>query len=110
MSEDKTKIPKKTRVAEKKTIQESDPSGADIVSLEDFQKRRLHNESLRLLSYADQIDAIITGAVANRHDLLDIAGVLAHRLGTLIGQLPEGDREVLHSVCIKVLTKQAQIH
>lgn len=114
MSSDDKKGPKHPRKAPlKKTVssenEKTSDSAADIITLEDFQRRRMHNESLRLLGYANQIDEIITGGIVNRHDLLDIAGVLAHRLGTLIGQLPHSDRDILHGVCVKVLTEQAQL-
>ncbi len=65
-------------------------------------------EAKRLMAIADEIDAIIL-----RHlnegtvDPRELAGLLSHRLGTLMRHL-EG-KELLWDVCQKVLKTQAAI-
>src|SRR5690606_25920109 len=58
-----------------------------IVSLEEFRKSRLEFQSKKLVKIANEFDEIILKHVTDRVELIDMAGLIAHRLGTLIRQL-----------------------
>jgi len=69
---------------------------------------KIDGDTMRLLKVADEIDAVIlkhlsAGAVEPR----DLAGVLSHRLGTLMRHLEEKDKLV--DVCQQVIAKQAAV-
>lgn len=69
---------------------------------------KVDGETMRLLRIADEIDAIIlkhlnAGEIAPR----DLAGVISHRLGTLMRHL-EGKEQIL-DICQKVITRQAAV-
>jgi hypothetical protein len=65
-------------------------------------------EALRLMRIADEIDAVILKHLnAETVDPKDLAGLLAHRLGTLMRHLD--GKDILWDVCEKVLKKQAAI-
>jgi len=62
----------------------------------------------QLLKISDEIDEVITShIVAGNADPKDLAGLLAHRLGTLMRSIEE--KSELWDVCEKVLKKQAAI-
>lgn len=83
---------------------------SNIISLDDIRKIRAAKdqqvEAERLMEVADAIDAILIEHL-NRGDLDagDLAGVLAHRLGTLLKNVTH--RDLLLSICERVLRKQA---
>jgi len=65
-------------------------------------------EAVKLMVIADEIDAVILRHLnAETVDPRDLAGLLAHRLGTLMRHLDGKTR--LWGVCEKVLKKQAAI-
>ena len=69
---------------------------------------RMQEEVKLLKKISDEIDAVIlkhleTGKV----DPIDLAGLLSHRLGTLIGHIEQ--KAKLWDVCQKVLKKQANL-
>jgi hypothetical protein len=71
-------------------------------------KSATDSDAAKLLKIADEIDAVILrnldiGVV----DARDIAGLLAHRLGTLMRHMDQKDK--LWDVCEKVLKTQAVI-
>jgi hypothetical protein len=74
------------------------------------KQAELDKESLKLMKIADDIDAVILRYVAE-DDISprDIAGLLAHRLGTLMRNIPSAEREMLWVVCEKVLKEQAEL-
>jgi len=72
------------------------------------RKPTVDGEAIRLMQLADEIDSVILRYLKNENiDQWDIAGVLAHRLGTLLGHVE--DKEKLWDVCEKVLKQQAVI-
>ena len=65
-------------------------------------------EAKRLMGIADEIDAVILKHLdAGEVDPRDLAGLMAHRLGTLMRHLDQKGK--LWDVCEKVLKAQAAI-
>ena len=65
-------------------------------------------EIVKLLKVADEIDGIILSHLGpNGVDPIDLAGVLAHRLGTLINKISE--KSELWHICERVVKKQAAL-
>lgn len=73
------------------------------------RKEKLDQESLRMLRVADEIDQVILRHLGGDMRARDMAGLLAHRLGTLMRNIDPRDREVLWHVVQKVLREQADI-
>ena len=72
------------------------------------EQKRLDTEAERLLGIADEIDAIIVNHLkAGDVDPRELAGVLAHRLGTLMRHVDQ--KTLLWDVCEKVMKSQAAI-
>ncbi|MBQ49137.1 MAG: hypothetical protein CMP10_17295 [Zetaproteobacteria bacterium] len=62
----------------------------------------------KLVQVADEIDSIILRNLEEKEvDLVDLAGLLSHRLGTLIRHIDRKDQ--LWYVCERVLKRQAKI-
>lgn len=79
-----------------------------VIKFPSRRRERDDPEVLKLLGVSQKIDAIVIEAL---HESglkpRDVAGVLAHRLGSLMRQLDEKDK--LWDVCERVLKKQAAI-
>lgn len=73
------------------------------------RKEKLDQESLRMLRVADEIDQVILKNLGEDMRPRDMAGLLAHRLGTLMRHIDPTDRDVLWHVVQKVLREQADI-
>ncbi|MBM4252556.1 MAG: hypothetical protein FJ146_11345 [Deltaproteobacteria bacterium] len=72
------------------------------------EQKRLDAEAERLLKVADEIDAVIVNHLREGQiDPREMAGVLAHRLGTLMRHVDQ--KSVLWDFCEKVLKAQAAI-
>jgi hypothetical protein len=81
-------------------------AGSKIIPLRPSSKTRLDTSTVRLLKIADEIDAVILRHVeAGDIDLKELAGLMSHRLGTLVKNLE--NKEQLLDVCVDVLRKQA---
>jgi len=66
------------------------------------------SDSIKLMRIADEIDALILHHVQTGNvDLRDLAGLLSHRLGTLMSHID--NKEDLMSICLKVLKRQAKV-
>jgi hypothetical protein len=77
-----------------------------IIPLRPTAKTKLDTSTVRLLRIADEIDAVILRHVeAGDIDLKELAGLLSHRLGTLVRNME--NKDVLLDVCVDVLRKQA---
>jgi hypothetical protein len=77
-----------------------------IIPMRPTAKTKLDTTTVRLLRIADEIDAVILRHVeAGDVDLKELAGLLSHRLGTLVKNME--NKEVLLDVCVDVLRKQA---
>lgn len=89
-------------------INNQDEKNAKILP---FKKKaeELDPDSLRMLKVADEIDAVILKNIGENMDARDLAGLLAHRLGTLMRQIEPKDREVLWIIVKKVLREQADL-
>lgn len=75
---------------------------------EKIARSRIDDEARTLIKISNEIDAIVLRHLeAGDVEPRDLAGLLSHRLGTLIRHL-EG-KEKLWDVCEKVLKKQAAI-
>ncbi len=70
---------------------------------------KVDKEALRMLKIADEIDSVILKHIDDEVDARDIAGLLAHRLGTLMRHVNEEDRKILWHIVMKVLREQAEI-
>ena len=67
-----------------------------------------HAEVVKLKEVSDAIDQIMLAALSeNNLDVKDLAGLLAHRLGTLIRTVDSKDH--VWAVCEQVLKRQAVI-
>ena len=71
------------------------------------RERRFSQETRQLKDLSDQIDAIVMQAIDEGIPIYEIAGLLSHRLGTLMRNVEEKDR--LWDVCSEVLKKQASL-
>ena len=70
--------------------------------------RKVDRETILLVNVADAVDTIVMNAIKNEGlDPRDLAGVLAHRLGTLIRHLENKER--LFEVCTDVARGQAAV-
>ena len=70
--------------------------------------RRQDSDAARLKRIADELDEVIVRHLTEGHvEGSDMAGILAHRLGTLMRHL--NDKSQLWDICEKVLKKQAAI-
>lgn len=79
-----------------------------VVPFQTLQQKRLDKQSRVLIQISDEIDAIILRHLQLGHcDPKDLAGLLAHRLGTLMKHCDGKDS--LWEVCERVLLKQAEI-
>jgi hypothetical protein len=82
-----------------------------VIKLADHAHRRkshVDREAQLLMEISNEIDAIILSHLqAGDVEARDLAGLLSHRLGTLMRHI-EG-KEKLWDVCEKVLKKQAAI-
>lgn len=79
---------------------------AKVIRLPVRDKREA--EALRLIKISDEIDKIIIEHLESGDvDPRDLAGLLAHRLGTLMRH--QDQKTVLWDVCEKVLKKQAAL-
>ena len=64
--------------------------------------------SVKLLKISDEIDALILHHVQTGEvDLRDLAGLISHRLGTLMSHIE--DKKDLLPVCLNVLKRQAKV-
>lgn len=72
---------------------------------------RKSNEDRRvaegLLEIGNQIDGVLMGALEYGLNPREVAGILSHRLGTLMAHLQ--DKDELWPICEKVLKRQAKI-
>lgn len=74
----------------------------------EFPKNRAKDAHLhKLKDLSDQMDQVVLAALREGVDPHEIAGLLAHRLGTLIR--PIDHKSELWTVCEKVLKKQASL-
>ncbi|MEY4630560.1 MAG: hypothetical protein RIQ81_680 [Pseudomonadota bacterium] len=93
----------------------SEGGKSKVIQLADHARRRekiargrIDDEARTLIKISNEIDAIVLRHLeAGDVEPRDLAGLLSHRLGTLIRHL-EG-KEKLWDVCEKVLKKQAAI-
>lgn len=64
----------------------------------------------KMLEIADEIDAVIVDqVVTGALDAKDMAGLLAHRLGTLMRCIPMEERRQLLQVCTEIAKRQADL-
>jgi hypothetical protein len=64
--------------------------------------------TLKLLKISDEIDAVILKHVQNGDvDVRDLAGLLSHRLGTMMNHIE--DKEDLLPICMRVMKRQAKV-
>ena len=72
------------------------------------KERQEHRITSKMIDIADDIDAVILKHLQDSDvEIKDIAGLLSHRLGTLMNHLE--DKSELWYVIEKVLKKQAHI-
>lgn len=80
-----------------------------VIDLQAKRQAKTDQDDLaRLLTIADQFDRIILeslekGTIQPR----DLAGLLAHRLGTLISHFD--NKQQILDICVQVLNKQARL-
>lgn len=92
---------------------QDDPNGkptgvAKVIPLRPTSKTKLDTSTVKLLRLADEIDALILRHVeAGDIDPKELAGLLSHRLGTLMKHLE--NKEALLDVCVDVLRRQAAV-
>jgi hypothetical protein len=72
------------------------------------QKNAPDSTSIKLMKISDEIDALILNHVHSGDiDLRDLAGLLSHRLGTLMSHID--DKKELLPLCMNVLKRQAKV-
>ena len=73
-----------------------------------FKKRQEEQRvAERLVNLGSDIDGILLGALEEGLNPREVAGILSHRLGSLMAHLK--DKEELWPICEKVLKRQAKI-
>jgi hypothetical protein len=72
-----------------------------------IERTEAYRRAEELLKVGGEIDDIILKHLKRGMDSKELVGILAHRLGNLLGHLDEKDE--LWYVCRKVLEKQADI-
>jgi hypothetical protein len=83
-------------------------SQAKIIPLRPTAKTKLDTNTVKMLKIADEIDHVILRHVeAGDIDLKELAGLLSHRLGSLVKHIE--NKEALVDVCVDVLKKQAAV-
>jgi len=83
-------------------------TSAKVIPLRPTAKTKLDTSTVKLLRLADEIDALILRHVeAGDVDPKELAGLLSHRLGTLMKHLE--NKEALLDVCMDVLRRQAAV-
>ena len=81
---------------------------AKVIPLRPTDKTKLDTSTVKLLRLADEIDALIIRHVeAGNVDPKELAGLLSHRLGSLMKHLE--NKEALLDVCVDVLRRQAAV-
>jgi hypothetical protein len=91
---------------ESKTVKHE--TTAKVIPLRPTAKTKLDTSTVKLLRLADEIDALIIRHVeAGDVDPKELAGLLSHRLGTLMKHLE--NKEALLDVCVDVLRRQAAV-
>jgi hypothetical protein len=82
---------------------------AKIINLDSRRTRnRLDLKSLKLLEVADALDKVILESLQSEMlEAQDVAGILAHRLGTLMRHMDR--KSELWDVCERVLKRQAAL-
>ena len=79
---------------------------AKIIPMRPSSKTKLDTSTVRMLKIADEIDAVILRHVESGDiDPKELAGLLSHRLGTLMKHIE--NKDALIDVCVDVLRKQA---
>ncbi len=82
------------------------PSESKIIQLKSRAKPKGQTAALRMLRIADEIDAIILRHMdAGDIEPKELAGLLSHRLGTLMKNIE--NKQELIDLCVDVLRKQA---
>jgi hypothetical protein len=91
-----------------RVIQFPSPGSRDETQRKPSTREAADTEALRLMQISDEIDAVILKHIeSGTVDPRDLAGLLAHRLGTLMRHLDQKSK--LWDVCEKVLKTQAAI-
>ena len=73
-------------------------------------KNNRDKQSIKLMKISDEIDAVILNHICDKDiEPKDIAGILAHRLGTLMKNISPTQRQLLWDVCKKILEQQADL-
>jgi hypothetical protein len=75
----------------------------DVIQLD--RRRKPSAEILKLFRFGCEVDALIVRAL-NEIPAQNIAGILAHRLGNLIGHVDH--RDELWEVCFKILCERIE--
>lgn len=83
-------------------------SGAKIIAFRPTSSTKPDATTLKMLRIADEIDAVILRHVESGDiDPKELAGLISHRLGTLMKNIE--NKEALVDVCVDVLKKQAAV-
>lgn len=77
---------------------------ADII---DF-KKPIDPQAQRLVDLGNDIDQLVIAEVGNGLDLYEIGGVLSHRLGELIRNLPKENIDQALDVYVDIILKRAE--
>jgi hypothetical protein len=73
------------------------------------KSKPLDNETERLIKLSDIVDQlIIENLDQGEVEPHELAGIIAHRLGTLIRHIDVDERKQVLDVCLNILTRQAE--
>ena len=82
------------------------PTSSKVIQLKSRAKPQGQTSALRMLRIADEIDGIILRHMeAGDIEPKELAGLLSHRLGTLMKNIE--NKQELIDLCVDVLRKQA---
>jgi len=83
-------------------------SDGKLIPFKSKKQKKLDQNAIDLVRVSDELDAVILKHLTSgKVDPRDVAGVLSHRLGTLMRHID--NKDALWEVCEKVLKKQAAI-
>ena len=82
------------------------PISSKVIQLRPSSKTKSETSALKMLKIADEIDSIILRHMdAGDIEPKELAGLLSHRLGTLMKHIE--NKDALIDICVEVLRKQA---
>lgn len=65
----------------------------------------INDKVMMLVSFSDKIDNEVMSCIKRGSDIVDVAGILAHRLGAILAQMP--NKEEILKILLDIAYKKA---